>query len=96
MSNLFPPRREYIIELALVVSLIFLIFLIGITFHPTKKYYLDTPVPKEPIITFMMVIVAVLVIYSWWCGGSNHEENVDTNHPDGKLTYPGDKKNVCD
>ena len=81
MSNLFPPRREYILEIAIVVGLI---LIVGLFFasHPITQYYSDNnvPIPDEPVITFIFALVAGLVFYSWWCGGRDHKENCDINH----------------
>ena len=36
----------------------------------------------------LFLVFAIIVVYSWFCCGSDHEENVDEDYPDGRLTYP--------
>ena len=91
VNDLFPKRKEHYLEL-IAVCLI-LLALAFVTSSPNREYYLDNPVPEDPVIVFIFGVVALMCIYSWFCCGSDHEENVSLEHPDGQLTYPGDKQN---
>jgi len=44
---------------------------------PSEQYYLDNnmPIPENPAIAIIMILVIISVTYSWWYCGINHEED---------------------
>lgn len=61
-------------------------------YSPTpEQMEMRLPPPDDPVMWFTFLVAAILIVWSWSTCGSDHEENVDPDHPDGRLTYPGDK-----
>jgi len=51
---------------------------------------MQPPEWRDPVTILIYGVVGIIVIWSWVCCGSDHEENMAPKHPDGRLTYPGD------
>lgn len=92
MSKLFenPANHDW-----MTVILVFaaLLIIAGVGPSTPEEMEMRLPTLNDPAMWFIFLIVAVIIIWSWFTCGSDHEENVNAEHPDGQLTYPGDKKN---
>ena len=91
-DGIFPPLREAWSNWLVLVIVVFTLFVLA-DYSPTpEQMEMRLPPVDDPVMWFTFALAAVLIIWSWSCGGSDHEENVDPEHPDGRLTYPGDEK----
>lgn len=72
--DIFPEHKEHWLELFIIC-----LTLMGLAFlahsSPSTEYYLDTPIPENPIITLIFAVVAIMVLYSWWCRGDDHKDD---------------------
>ena len=89
MSEMSPTLKKYMAPILVLASL----FIIAGYSPTSEEMELRLPPLDSPIIWLPLFITCIIIIYSWLCCGSDHEEGRDTEHPDGKLTYLGDEKN---
>jgi len=88
MSEINPTLKKYMIPILVLFSL----FIIA-GYSPTpEEMEMRLPPLDSPVTWLSLLLTGIMIVYSWLCCGSDHEEDRDTEHPDGKLTYLGDKK----
>jgi len=85
MSKLFenPENRKWL-TIVLVLAALFIIA--GIGPSTPEDMEMRLPVFNGPFVWSMMILIFGLLAYTWYCSGSD-QENVDLEHPDGRLTY---------
>ena len=82
----------------IIMSVLAIIALLGLAFlsisYPTDEYFIenDMPIPEYDVQDLFIALTALsIVIMSWESCGCDHKENVNKDHPDGRLTYPGEQ-----
>ena len=71
---------------AIVLCALFIIAGIDTPIDDMQMPHLD-----DPFQWILIGLVGAVIVYSWACCGSDHEENASPEHPDGRLTYPRDE-----